>query len=107
MKEISKFKFQNGRLYLFTVDRKQSPQIRHLIDADALYGVYNSRHDNDIVLEICSHDMLNFCFYATLPQRFEYVREGHASEYRDFFFNAGWNAAFVEINRNGTCHTRR
>lgn len=107
MKEISKFKFQNGRLYLFTVDRRQSPQICHLIDADALYGVYYSRSDNDIVLEICSHDMLSFGCYITLPRRFGYVREGHASEYRDFFFNAGWNAAFVEINKKGACFTHR
>lgn len=105
MKAISDFKFQHGRLYLFTVDRKHSPQIRHLIDADSLYGVYDSHDDNDIVLEICSHDMLNFCRYTSLPQRFEYVREGYASEYRDFFFNAGWNAAFVEINRER--HSRR
>lgn len=107
MKEISKFKFQNGRLYLFTVDRRQSPHIRHLIDADALYGVYSSHDNNDIVLEICSHDMLNFYFYLTLPRRFGYVREGHASEYRDFFFNAGWNAAFVEINKKGSCFKHR
>lgn len=102
MKEISKCKFKNGRLYLFTVDRKQAPQIRHLIDADALYGVYSSHDENGIILEICSHDMLNFRCYTPLPQRFGYVREGHASEYRDFFFNAGWNAAFVEINRKGS-----
>lgn len=106
MKEISNFKFKNGRLYLFTVDRKQSPHIRHLIDSDALYGVYSSRDDKDIILEICSHDMLNFCCYTPLPHRFEYVREGHASEYRDFFFNAGWNAAFVEIGKTGSDRMR-
>lgn len=107
MKAIVDFKFQAGRLYLFTVGRKHAPQISHLIDADALYGVYNSHDDNDIILEICSHDMLNFYCYTALPQRFEYVREGHASEYRDFFFNAGWNAAFVEIVRTQRYTLRR
>ncbi len=102
MTEISKCKFEAGRLYLFTVDQKQ-----YRTDADALYGVYDSHNGNRIILETCSRDMLNFHYYTPLPQRFGYAREADASEYRDFFFNAGWDAAFIEINRKKSYRKRK
>lgn len=100
MKKIEGFPFESGRLYVFAARRGRSvSNVEHIADADVLYGIECGRRGGRITLEVCSCDMLHFDCFVDLPERFAYVREARADEYRDFFFNSGWQAAMSQLGR--------
>lgn len=99
MKKIRNTELQNGRLYLLCSDNQPAPLDRSGTSADALYGVHDGLYEGTIFLEVCSRDFLYFDYYVALPEKYRYVREGSADEYRDFFFNFGWDSAMKTATR--------
>ncbi|MBP3454814.1 MAG: hypothetical protein J6K38_00965 [Alistipes sp.] len=90
MDSICNFVFEPGVLYVFEPDREL------LADGEickGLSGVYGQYDDTNIILEICSIDMLCFQSDICLPSIYRTVRRATPAEYRDFFFNYGWESA--------------
>ena len=90
MNSICDFIFEPGLLYVFEPDRKLLADGAICKDLSGVYGQCDSAN---IILEICSLDMLCFQSDMQLPAVYRSVRQATPAEYRDFFFNYGWESA--------------
>lgn len=90
MDRICDVVFEPGMLYVFAPNTDLSAGGSA---CKLLSGVYGHRDGAGIILEICSFDMLSFRRDVRLPSVYRSVRAATPAEYRDFFFNYGWDAA--------------
>lgn len=100
MDSICDFIFEPGLLYVFEPDKTLLADGATCQD---LSGVYGECDRASIILEICSLDMLSFQSDMRLPAIYRSVRLATPSEYRDFFFNYGWESA-VKAARTAIGH---
>lgn len=73
---------ESGELYIFMT----RPDDR----SRCIWGMFDSREQNRIRLEVSSLDLKTFRHYESLPQRYRYCRRATRDELRDFFFNCGY-----------------
>ena len=70
-----------GELYLFHADDAQCPA------ESSLWGVFDKREAEQIVLESSSRDLRSFSLWQQLPTDYRYSRVATRSELRDYSYN--------------------
>lgn len=88
---VENYPFEAGMCYLFFTDARG----RSL--SDALWGIFDRRMNEQVLLEVASSDLRMFGNWTELPARYRFVRCMMAAEMRDFCYNLGFAEACALI----------
>jgi len=94
MDRVKNIKFEDGELYIFSVDDLRT-------DGKRLWGEVKSHNDGRIELAIASEDMKTFRNNVILPEEYRFVREALRADLRDFYFNCGYEHSLAKSGQKG------
>lgn len=102
-RELHKFPFVIGELYLFHTTKKYCPS------RSSLWGIYDKTEDGVIYLENSSFDLIHFKLWHRLPYGYHYSRRATRQELRDYMYNLGHNdslSCLSHTNKSPIIHSR-
>lgn len=93
---FARVRFTMGELYLFHPTAADCPA------EGALWGVFDKRSGDEILLESSSEDLHRFRTWHRLPDGYRFCRRATRAELRDYMFNLSL-AESLPFGRFGTC----
>lgn len=88
---VGNYPFEVGMCYLFFTDAHGRSF------SDALWGIFDRRVNELVLLEVASSDLRTFGNWTELSARYRFVRCMTAAEMRDFCYNLGFAEACALI----------